>query len=86
MGRWRELDLRKSETRPEEGRLFVLRIDPKSGSPFARASHRVGKLARLDQPHSDKLWFTEDTGNTLDPAKLKERNKLYWIYVEPFDG
>ncbi len=85
MSKWRELDLRKVEERPEEGQLFVLRIEPKSSNPFARTTHRVGKLARLDQPHSDKLWFKEDVGNTLDPAKLKERNKLYWIYVEPFD-
>lgn len=86
MKRWRELDLRKSETRPEEGQLFVMRVEPKGGNPFARVVHRVGKLARLDQPHSDKLWFVEDVGNTMDPAKLKERNNLYWTYVEPFDA
>ncbi len=86
MKQWKKLDLRKIETRPEEGRLFVMRIEPKSGGPFARVEHRVGKLERLDQPHSDKLWFAEGTGSDLDPAKLKERNKLYWIYVEPFDA
>lgn len=85
MNRWKELDLRKREERPEEGRLFVLRIEPKSKSPFERVTHRAGRLERLDHPYSDKLWFAEDTGNTLDPARLKERNKLYWIYVEPFD-
>ena len=85
MKRWRELDLRKSETRPEEGRLFVMRVEPKSGGPFARVEHRVGTLKKAD-PQSDKLWFAEGTGSVLDPAKLKERNKLYWIYVEPFDA
>ena len=75
MKRWRVLDLRKVETRPEEGRLFVMRIEPK----------RVGELKKVD-PQSDKLWFAEGTGSVLDPAKLKEQNKLYWIYVEPFDA
>lgn len=85
MKRWRVLDLRKVETRPEEGRLFVMRIEPKSGGPFARVEHRVGELKKVD-PQSDKLWFAEGTGSVLDPAKLKEQNKLYWIYVEPFDA
>lgn len=85
MKRWRELDLRKIEMRPEEGRLFVMRIEPKIGNPFTRIEHRVGKLKKAD-PQSDKLWFVEGTGSVLDPAKLKERNKLYWIYVEPFDA
>ena len=84
MKRWRELDLRKIETRPEEGWLFVMRIEPKSRNPFTRVVHRVGTLKKAD-PQSDKLWFAEGIGSVLDPAKLKERNKLYWIYVEPFN-
>lgn len=80
---WKELELRRSDGRPEVGRLVVLRVEPKSKNPFLSVRHYVGVLSKVD-PRSDKLWFVEGAGGSFDPAKVKQHNKVFWTYVEPF--
>ncbi len=84
MNKWKSLDMRKKDQRPDEGALFALRMVSKTQSTLANGErYDTGKL-KLDR-EGKKLWLHHASGIS-DPVRLKQSYDIWWCYINPFDG
>jgi hypothetical protein len=85
MNKWKRLDLRKKDQRPEVGALAALRMTPNNDrATFYRSEkYEIGHF-ELDRD-GKKLWWHHSSG-TSDPTRLKQHYDIWWCYVTPFDG
>lgn len=85
MNKWKRLDLRKKDQRPEIGALVALRMTPNNARAtfYSSEEYQIGRFI-LDR-NGKKLWRKHSHG-TSDPVRIKKHYDIWWCYVDPFDG
>jgi hypothetical protein len=87
MSKWKRLDLTRIDLKPRPDELTAIRIVPKIGYVFGPAErHEIGYLRPDPRSSSPKLWWQTDSGNVVDPARMRKKNDIWWCPVAPFDG
>lgn len=85
MLKWKRLELRCKEQRPNNGEIVALYLMPNNSRAtlYSAEKYDIGYFTKPDS--GNKLWWHGKRG-TEDPLRLKQHYDIWWTLIPEFDG